>query len=168
MLMSNAKTKPFPWKCRKCGQAAVRPAVVSYPAKMEHDGRVYEFTVRGLRAPRCENCREVFPDAQANRQISQTFRREAKLLRPEQILRYREALDLTQKELANALGIAEATVSRWETGAQIQQRSLDNLLRIFFGFPDLRRLLTESGLAEIGLVPEDQLVGNASERRSGE
>jgi DNA-binding transcriptional regulator YiaG len=27
---------------------------------------------------------------------------------------------LTQKQFANLLGVGEATVSRWETGAQIQ------------------------------------------------
>src|SRR5437879_966338 len=70
MLMSNGakqKIRPFPWKCRNCRQVAVSPAIVSYPARLEHDGRVYEFTVDGLKAPQCQNCHEIFPDAEANR-----------------------------------------------------------------------------------------------------
>jgi hypothetical protein len=39
------------------------------------------------------------------------------------------------------LQIADATLSRWETGAQIQQRSMDRLLRGFFFVPEFRRFL---------------------------
>ena len=41
-------------------------------------------------------------------------------------------------DTAQALQIAEATLSRWETGAQIQQRSMDRLLRAFFDLEPLR------------------------------
>ncbi len=47
------------------------------------------------------------------------------------------------------LQIAEATLSRWETGAQIQQRSLDKLLRGFFGIEALRRFLGMPDLAPV-------------------
>jgi transcriptional regulator with XRE-family HTH domain len=45
---------------------------------------------------------------------------------------------MTQKEAADRMGIAEATLSRWLTGTQIQSRSLDNLMRVFFAFPEVR------------------------------
>ena len=48
---------------------------------------------------------------------------------------------LTQKLLADHLGIAESTLSRWETGAQIQQRAFDKLLRLYFDVPEARRHL---------------------------
>ena len=61
----------------------------------------------------------------------------------------RESLGLTQKQLANLLRVADATVSRWETGGQIQQRSMDLLLRAFSDIPALRQYLgmpfTQSG-----------------------
>ena len=65
-----------------------------------------------------------------------------------------------EKQLAYLLGLAEATISRWETGAQIQQRSLDNLLRIFFGFPEVRKQIVESNLQELGLVAELESVSS--------
>ena len=37
--------------------------------------------------------------------------------------------------------IAEATLSRWLTETQIQSRALDNLLRVYFAFPDVRSAL---------------------------
>jgi hypothetical protein len=39
------------------------------------------------------------------------------------------------------INIAEATASRWETGAQIQQRALDAFLRVFFESAEARRIL---------------------------
>jgi putative zinc finger/helix-turn-helix YgiT family protein len=48
----------------------------------------------------------------------------------EEIRQGREKLALTQKQFANLLGVGEATVSRWETGAQIQQRAMDRFLRV--------------------------------------
>ncbi len=149
----NVKTKPFPWKCRHCGQNAVTVGVVSYPVKVEYDGRVYEFQVDGLKTPRCENCGQVFPDAEANQQISKAFRFHAKLLTPQAIRSGRDALGMTQRELAALLGVAEATLSRWETGAQIQQRSLDKLLRLCFGCPQVRdSLASEEVMASLGTV----------------
>jgi putative zinc finger/helix-turn-helix YgiT family protein len=100
-------------------------------------------TVPGLRTPRCQNpeCRTILLDRDANRRITQAFRRAANLLEPEEIRRRREQLGLTQTALAELLEVGPATVSRWETGAQIQQRSLDKLLRLFFGIPEVRQAL---------------------------
>jgi hypothetical protein len=40
--------------------------------------------------------------------------------------------------------VGPATVSRWETGGQVQQRSLDKLLRLYFTLPEVRRALEPS------------------------
>ena len=52
---------------------------------------------------------------------------------------------MTQKEAAERLGIAEATLSRWLNETQIQSRAMDNLLRIFFAFPQVRLALSGDG-----------------------
>jgi hypothetical protein len=62
--------------------------------------------------------------------------------------------DRVEKQAAARLGIAEATLSRWMTGSIIQSRAMDNLLRVYFAFPDVRRAL--SGVeqdAQLGLQP---------------
>lgn len=153
-----ARSKPFPWKCRNCGKIAVRSAIVSYPVELEYDGRTYKFTVDGLKSPQCQVCQEIFPDAEANREISTAFRSHAKLLTPQQIRRNRETLGLTQRQMAALLSVAEASISRWETGAQIQQRSLDKLLRLFFASSAVRGSLTdEQKMSQLGVVVTSQM-----------
>jgi transcriptional regulator with XRE-family HTH domain len=74
------------------------------------------------------------------------------LLFPKQIKDQREYLGLTQQRFAELLGVAQTTISRWETGSQIQQRSLDNWMRAFFAFPDLRLALMFNQLPDMGFV----------------
>lgn len=82
-------------------------------------------------------------DDEANQQISDAFRELAGLLTPGQIRQNREQLGKTQREVAASLGIAEATLSRWETGAQIQQRAMDRLMRLYFAFPTVQESLAD-------------------------
>ena len=53
-----------------------------------------------------------------------------------------ERVGLTPKDAAERLGIAETTLSYWLTDTQIQSRAMDNLLRAFFAFPEVREALT--------------------------
>jgi putative zinc finger/helix-turn-helix YgiT family protein len=134
--------KPFPWKCGECRQRAVTPVTLpSYSAELEHDGRKYQVAVTDLRVAQCEKCGTIMLDDAANRRLSDALRSEAGLLQPTQIRARRDALGLTQKELAGFLLIAEATLSRWETGAQIQQRAMDAFLRVFFESAEARNIL---------------------------
>jgi len=90
-------------------------------------------------------------DDEANDQIMDALRRQVGLLTPQQIRRNRESLGLKQREIAAILGVGESTVSRWETGAQTQQRSLDKLMRLCFAFPDVRLALADTErLADLG------------------
>jgi transcriptional regulator with XRE-family HTH domain len=80
------------------------------------------------------------------------------LLSPEEIAAALERLNMTQKEAAERLGIAEATLSRWLTNTQIQTRAMDNLLRVYFAIPEVRQAL--GGLEQdrqlgIGRDPQD-------------
>src|SRR5437016_3707811 len=145
MLMSKdvepRRTLPFPWPCAHCGKREIYPAEVEYTTEIVHDGRPYTVTIPALRTHQCRNCKELVLDTEASRQITEAFRRVANLLRPEEIRQHRKALGLSQEALGERLEVAKATLSRWETGAQIQQRSLDKLLRLFFDLPEVRRAL---------------------------
>src|ERR1700722_19367634 len=151
MSNSNMPRKPFPWKCSSCKEKAVREDIVTHEVDVEHDGRTHHVRIDGLKTPRCANCGLVHPDSDANEAITLAFLLQAKLLTPRKIREYRDELKLTQKQLAAAIGVAEATVSRWETGAQIQQRSLDNLLRLFFGDARVRERLVDQKVNALGL-----------------
>ena len=138
----------FP-RCGKCRQRAMALATVSYSTPIDHDGRTYTVTIPEFIVPRCGNCGTIALDEEANRQISEAFRKQAGLLTPEQIRQHRAGLGLTQQDMADQLGLAVSTLSRWETGAQIQQRALDRFVRAFFLLPQLRRALASGQINQI-------------------
>ncbi len=120
----------YPRRCGKCGRLEMRLTTLPYAITVDHDGRSHTVEIPELVAPQCGHCKEISLDEEADRQISAAFRQTAGLLRPEQIREGRERLGLTQKQFANLLGVGEATISRWETGAQIQQRAMDRFIRL--------------------------------------
>ena len=133
--------RPFPWRCRHCGKNQVQPATIRYDAEVRHDGRLYAFTVPKLAIPVCQACGEKVFTEKVDDQINSALREHLHLLTPAEIRAALERIGLTQKEIADRLGIAEATLSRWLTETQIQSRALDNLLRVYFVFPDVRSAL---------------------------
>lgn len=133
--------KPYPWKCAQCRQRTVNPTTIDYSTTIEHDGRTYELHVPQLSVARCETCGQVVLDDDANERISDALRRQLGVLLPAQIRQSRERLGISPTQLANDLGVAEASLSRWEAGAQIQSRALDRLLRLYFGYEQVRAVL---------------------------
>jgi DNA-binding transcriptional regulator YiaG len=74
-------------------------------------------------------------------QISRALRDKLELLQPDEIRASREGLHLTQKVLAQRIGVAPETISRWESGLLIQSRAMNTLLRLFFEVPEARGVL---------------------------
>jgi len=132
---------PFPWPCPSCASTNVIVSQLEYNADVRHDGRLYSFTVPHLTIPVCQSCGELIFTDDVDLQINDALRRHLTLLTPTQIRTALDRLDITQKELADRLDIAEATISRWLNNIQIQSRSLDKLLRLFFAFPCVRQAL---------------------------
>ncbi len=137
----NTKSRPFPWRCHACLQKEVYPATIPYTIEVKHDGTLHSVPLPALEVPKCRACGELIFDLRADDQISEALRAQLKLLGPSQIRQARKSLGLKQKELAELLGTAKATICRWETGALIQSRAMDNLLRLFFESEEVRRLL---------------------------
>ncbi len=151
--MTTPAAKPFPWKCGYCRQRAVQPATVAYSTEVDHDGATYTVTLPQLQVARCAHCGEMVLDDAANRHISDALRRQLGFLFPEQIRSNRETLGLSRHQLAGRLGVTEASVARWEIGAQIQSRAVDRLLRVFFAFNDVRDALAEeTTLGRLGVL----------------
>lgn len=154
---------PFPWKCPTCREHSIYRAVVPYSIECAHDGRTYNVTIPDLAVPRCEKCGDMILDTPATMRVEQALRDLVGLLSPEQIRHNREALGLTQEQLAASLGIAAATISRWESGYQIQQRAMDRLLRLYFAHANVRQSLSdEAHLGALGAtVVAETLTGQA-------
>ena len=142
---------PFPWPCSQCGLRTVERETLTYSTEVPYDGRTYTVEVAAFLVPQCQNCGAMVLDDQANDQITAALRLQLGLLTCEQIRRNRDALGLKQRDFAAILGVGESTVSRWETGAQIQQKSLDKLMRLYFAIPEVREALADKDrLAMLG------------------
>jgi DNA-binding transcriptional regulator YiaG len=133
-----------------------------YDAEIRHDGRLYSFTIPRLDIPVCRACGEKVLTEKVDDRINVALRAHLHLLTPAQMRAALERVNMTQKKAADSLGIAEATLSRWLNETQIQSRAMDNLLRLFFEFPEVRSFLhsgasvehAESALDDAAGVPE--------------
>ena len=131
----------LPRKCPKCEEPKVVQIHENYRATLEHDGRSYDIEVPQLQLLQCEGCGNRVLDDATDDKLTEALRHQIGLLSPAEIRRGRVELGLNQKELAEHLDVAEATLGRWETGGQLQQRAMDKLLRLYFASEEVRRLL---------------------------
>ena len=151
--MATPKDKPYPRFCAECGNESVVSTQIAYNAEVKHDGKLHEFPISSLTIDKCQSCSEEYFTVDTDREISRGLRIYLCFLQPEEIREKIHQLGLTQAEFANRLGVAKETVSRWITSHTIQNRAMDNLMRLFFGLPEVREVLTESGPIEgLGLI----------------
>jgi putative zinc finger/helix-turn-helix YgiT family protein len=136
-----ARERPFPWRCGNCLKDEVYPETMPYAIDVKHDGQSYHLEIPSLRIPKCRACGELAFSNSVDDQVLEALRAHVRLLTPEQIRGGREALGLKSKDFAEKLGVAAETISRWERGGLIQSRAMDNLLRIYFAFPEVRTVL---------------------------
>ena len=152
--------RPFPRKCATCREKAVKPInLTSYTVSVDFDGRSYPITLSDVSGTQCENCQVLILADTVDDRIDDELRKVVGLMQPAKIKERRNALNLTQKAVAQALRIGEATLCRWETGAQMQQRSMDLLLRLFFELTEVRQLVgIDSSKAENANTADDRKV----------
>ena len=137
--------RKFPWICGMCLERRVVSNIVErYECHASHDGKSHSFIVPNLEIPTCEACGEGVITTFAADRVDAAFRQHLGLMSPAEIRSGRETLGLTQKELAERLHLSESTISRWENGHQMQQASMDLLLRIAFEPQAAIRLLERS------------------------
>jgi putative zinc finger/helix-turn-helix YgiT family protein len=147
----------YPIRCIDCGKKEVYPAVIPYSFQKNHGGRVYDLRVDDLPVCKCRACGEVSFDLESDDRMVAALRAHLTLLTPDQIRANLEALKLSQREAAEALGIAAETLSRWLSGGMVQSRAMDNLLRAFFGSPEVRAGLHGNQRSKFG----EQVAGAA-------
>lgn len=142
--MQELTEKPLPLRCSNCREKAVRRVTVPYSIEIEHDGRLHLVTLSDLELLQCSTCGERVIDSAADVRINDALRRQLQLLFPDEIRRRREALQLTEQEMADQLNVDVAVLARWESGGQIQRRDQDRMLRWFFEIPAIRLTFSPS------------------------
>ena len=87
----------------------------------------------------CPKCGEVvlrFQDAKRLHQDAiAIYRKKHGLLSADEIRAIRERFELTQADLTGLLRLGANTVSRWESGRNVQTASMDMLLRLLRDLP---------------------------------
>lgn len=88
---------------------------------------------------RCPKCGEILLRYQDSRRVGEDaiaiYRRKHGLLSADEIRAIRERFDLTQTDLARLLRLGANTVSRWESGRNVQSAAMDMLLRLIRDVP---------------------------------
>ena len=151
-MTANAK-KRVP-KCHGCGKPFERRLAAPRVEKMKYDGARHEVLIEGMPQWQCDGCRITLTDDESDTVVQDCLRRHIGLLTADEIREARISLGLTQTQLAELIGCAAESLSRWENGAILQSRGYDRLLRIFFHLPIARDLL--------GLVVPDPSIGRVA------
>ena len=152
-----------PRRCAECSADAVHGAEISYTAKVKHDGKLHSFFIAALPIEKCAECGEEYFTAATDKEISASLRDHLNLLQPDEIRSSIRALRMTQAAFATRLGVAQESVSRWVNGSTIQNRAMDNLMRLFFTFEEVRSMLGQAR-PDGGLEPTTPGVLHPTER----
>lgn len=93
-------------------------------------------SVKHLRCPKCGEVVLRFQDARRLQEDAiALYRRRHGLLSADEIRAIRERFELTQGEIARLLHLGANTVSRWESGRNVQSAAMDMLLRLIRDLP---------------------------------
>jgi putative zinc finger/helix-turn-helix YgiT family protein len=88
---------------------------------------------------RCGRCGEITLRFQDSKRLSQDaiaiYRKKHGLLSADEMRAVRERFHLTQAELARLLRLGANTVSRWQSGRNVQTTAMDILLRLIRDLP---------------------------------
>ena len=98
-----------------------------------------EVTVEGAAHLRCPKCHEVvlrFREAKRlHEDATALYRREHGLLSADDLRAIRDRFGLKQADLARLVRLGANTVSRWESGRNVQTAAMDMLLRLIRDLP---------------------------------
>jgi len=98
-----------------------------------------EISVASVPHLRCPKCHEVVLRFEDARRLSldaiAIYRKRHGLLSADEIRAVRERFGLTQGELARLLHLGANTVSRWESGRNVQTAAMDVLVRLIRDLP---------------------------------
>lgn len=133
----------FRGHCSNC-QKEVELKVLDRPEMVMIKGEPIEVRVRSSRCGACGD--EVLDPNLAPDPFDiaySEYRRRHRMLQPDEIRKWRRSWDLSQRELAELLGLGTATITRYEGGA-LQNEAHDKLLRFAMETANLAKLVEES------------------------
>ena len=129
-----SRAAPGPGACPRCGTKMKEThGVLRLPVNGE------EIAVPHAAHLRCPKCKEIVLRLEDARRLNEdaiaVYRRTHGLLSAAEIRAIRDRFELTQGDLAKLLHLGQNTVSRWESGRNVQTAALDVLLRLLRDVP---------------------------------
>jgi putative zinc finger/helix-turn-helix YgiT family protein len=120
--------------CPQCGTMMLeRRSALKLPVNGE------ETSVPSAMHLRCPKCDEVVLRFSDSRRLQEdaiaVYRKKHGLLSADEIRALRERFGLTQSELARLLHLGANTISRWESGRNVQTEAMEMLLRLIRDLP---------------------------------
>lgn len=143
--MSHVQQAEQASRCPTCNAGWLRDKIVTERFEFEVDGKTKTVLAENVPVSECDNaeCGERMSGPKAARLRHEAICRTFGLLTPREIQAIRERLELSQERFAQLTGIGVATISRWERGRLLQNRAMDNLLRLVERSEENVRFLAE-------------------------
>lgn len=126
--------------CPVCESKSIETFVHSNAFKYGSGGSAVTLRVDNLPVRRCTACDLEFIDHEGEQLQHEAVCRHLGVLTPSEVREARQRYGMTRTAFAEATGLGEATLGRWETGALVQNRANDFYLRLV-RMPSVMRIL---------------------------
>ena len=128
--------------CPLCDSSSVETFQHFHEFKYGSDDSAVTLRVESLPVRHCTACDLEFIDHEGERLQHEAVCRHLRVLTPAEVRGVRERHGMTRAAFAEATGLGEATLGRWESGALIQNRANDFYLRLV-RMPSVMRILKD-------------------------
>lgn len=139
--------------CPLCESKSIDTLLHSDVFKYGSGDSAVTLRVDNLPVRRCTSCDLEFIDHEGAQLRHDAVCRHLGVLTPAEVREVRERYGMTRASFAEATGLGEATLGRWETGAVVQNRANDLYLRLT-RFPLVMRLLERLTVRESEPAPD--------------
>ena len=139
-------------ECPLCDSKSIETNLHTDEFKYGSDDSAVSLRVE-LPVRRCTDCGFDFIDHEGEQLQHEAVCRHLGVLTPIEVRAVRERYGMTRAAFAEATGLGEATLGRWETGAVVQNRANDRYLRLT-RFPLVMTLLQRLSSRESQPAPE--------------
>jgi putative zinc finger/helix-turn-helix YgiT family protein len=139
--MTNSTTTAQTPRCPECGKGALRRHLIDERFAFDLGDEPITVTAHNVPVERCDHCEFAMSGPEAAKIRHDAVCRAAGFFTPEAIKALRQRLGLSQGQFARLAGVGVATISRWERGRVLQNRSNDHLLYLIAESDEARRLL---------------------------
>ena len=115
-------------KCSICGHSPLVAKLIDEAFEFSMEGESVTVTLRKVPVRLCEGCGETYSGPDAARMEHEAICDAMGLLTPTEIKAIRDKYGWSQQHLADLTDFGIATVSRWERGRLLQNRSANKVL----------------------------------------